>query len=345
MASVLSPAPRAEWHRLHANDPMSSLFQGPEWMDALCEHTGWSDASRYYGTADGGSFVLPLARRGPRTAGGVYASMPLGWGMGGVVGSLPLRDVDAAAIAADLRSLRASGIRILPNPLRAEAWQAGLGVRTIELPRYSHVLDLEGGIDRVRSERYRRTARRVSNRASQAGLDIERDTTGRLIPAYRALLQRSIDRWAARSREPLWLARMRLARQDPAGKLESLADALGDRLVTWVAFYRGEPAAADITLQGNSVFAWRAAMHEELGPQTNAAYLLQNLAIKDACDNGARYYYLGESGRSQGSAMFKEHFGGIGHAYSEIRFENLPYTRASQMARRVVKSAIRYDGS
>jgi hypothetical protein len=179
----------------------------------------------------------------------------------------------------------------------------------------------------------------------RAGLDVERDTTGRLIPVYRDLLQRSVVRWSKRSREPLWLARMRLARQDPAGKLESLADALGDHLVTWVAFYRGEPAAADITLQGNSVFAWRAAMHEELGPQTNAAYLLQNLAIKDACDNGARYYYLGESGRSQGSAMFKEHFGGIGHAYSEIRFENLPYTRASQMARRVVKSAIRYDES
>ena len=343
--AMARPASHSDWHHLYERDPTATLTQSPVWMTALTEFTRWRDASRYYEMADGRRYVLPLAVRRPTQATAIYASMPAGWGMGGVVGSHPLRDQDAAAIMADLGNLRATSIRLLPNPLRGDRWRSGAPTSTFSVARYSHVLDLEGGFDVVRSDRFRRTARKMSNRAMRAGLDIERDTTGRLIPVYRELFRQSVDRWAARSREPLWMARVRAAREDPPGKLEHLATTLGGELVTWVAWYRGEPAATDITLGGRSVFAWRAAMHVELGPATNAAYLLQHRTIEDACERGARYYYLGESGSSAGSAMFKERFGAVGHEYPEIRIETVPFTPASQLARRFVKQLIGFNSN
>lgn len=341
----VGPAPREAWQRLLQRDPTSTLTQGPSWMAALTHQTRWRDASRYYESSDGREFVLPLAARGARRGGAVYASMPAGWGMGGVVGSHPLRPEDAELIMEDLRSLRATSVRLLPNPLRGDSWQSATKGSGTALERYSHVLDLDGGFASVRADRFRRTARKMSNRAMRAGLDIERDDSGRLIPVYRDLFKQSVNRWAARSGEPRWLAHARAAREDPPGKLEKLADDLREDFVTWVAWYRGEPAAVDITLNGRSVFAWRAAMHEELGPATNAAYLLQHYAIEDACERGARYYYLGESGTSSGSAMFKERFGAVGHHYPEVRLESLPFTPASQLVRRAVKRAIRYDST
>jgi hypothetical protein len=262
--------------------------------------------------------------------------------MGGLVSPDPLQAADVAAAVFDVQQLEPLVARFLPNPLQGEIWDPPSPAPAIVLPRYSHVIDLEGGFDKVWSERYRRTARRTIGKASDA-LDIERDTSGRLIPVYRELFRRSVERWAERSHEPRWLARIRESREDPSGKLEYLAERLGDQMVTWVASYQGEPAAADIILRGNSYFAWRGAMHEELGPSTHAAYLLQNLSIKEACEAGARHYYLGESGESAGLALFKERFGGIGHRYSEIRMERLPYTRANQFAATTVKRLIRYQ--
>ena len=336
------PAPLELWERVYAADSTASLSQSPEWMAAITRTSRWRDATRAYEMADGRRFVLPLARRGIGAGATAYASLPAGYGMGGVIGTQPLRSEDASLIRDDLQSLGAASVRILPNPLNAPAWQSSLEPANLTTMRYAHVLDVEGGFETVRATRFRRTARKLSNRAMRAGLDVERDTTGRLIPIYRDLFQRSVVRWAKRSGEPLWLARLRSGRQDPPGKLEALADMLRDRMVTWVASYRGEPAAVDILLMGNSVFSWRAAMHEELGPATNAAYLLQHLAIEDACANGAALYYLGESGRSAGSAMFKERFGAVGHAYPEMRIERIPYTRANRVARSLVKRAVGY---
>jgi hypothetical protein len=337
------PASPEQWERVYAADPAASLSQSPAWMAAITRTSRWRNATRAYETADGRHFILPLARRGIGGGAAAYASLPAGWGMGGVVGTHPLRSQDARAIRDDLRSLGAASVRILPNPLNSAAWQSSLKPTDLALMRYAHILDVEGDFENVRATRFRRTARKLSNRAMRAGLDVERDTTGRLVPVYRDLFRRSVVRWAKRSREPLWLARMRSGRQDPPGKLEALADLLGDRMVTWVASYRGEPAAVDILLMGNSVFSWRAAMHEELGPATHAAYLLQRLAIEDACASGASLYYLGESGRSAGSAMFKERFGAVGHSYPEIRLERVPFTQANRVARSVVKRAVGYE--
>lgn len=342
ISTVISPAPRAEWQTLCDNDPTAALTQEPEWTDHLTQIARWADASRYYETSDGRSFVLPLVRRGPSRGGAFHSSMPAGWGIGGLVTNDPIRTTDIESVVRDLKSLRGTAFRILPNPLHGDVWASGVGTQAMTLPRYSHVLDLEGGFGTVWNDRFSKSGRRTVTKALDGELEIERDTTGRLIPVYRALFDRSIERWAAKSREPRWIARIRAGREDVAGKLEALSKALGDRMITWVASYRGEPAAASIILAANSHFYWRAAMHEEFGPATSASYAIQKLAIEEACDSGSALYYLGESGPSKGLALFKERFGGIGHAYPEVRFERVPMTRANQAARSLVKRAVGY---
>jgi hypothetical protein len=345
VSRVVSPAPRSEWLRLMKVDPTSTLSQSPEWMDALCSFTAWRDASRYYETTEGHSFVLPLAEKGFGRTGRVLASMPAGWGMGGFVSERPVGREDTSLVMEDLKNLRGLAIRILPNPIQTEAWTESFETRTTTISRFSHVLDLNGGFDTVWKDRFRKTARRNTRKASLGDLEIERDTTGRLIPVYRDLFRRSVERWAKNSNEPLWLARIRASREDPAGKLEYLAESLGDQMVTIVAWHQGEPAAANIFLTGNSAFYWRGAMHEELGPATHAAYALQAASIEEACESGASYYYFGESGQSKGLAHFKERFGAVGYSYLETRHELLPFTRSDQVARAAVKRLVGYRTS
>jgi len=102
-------------------DPTSTLSQGPEWTDALCSFTSWRDASRYYETNEGRTFVLPLVGKGFGRAGRVLASMPAGWGMGGFVSEHPITGADVTAVIKDLKELNSLGFRILPNPLRGDA--------------------------------------------------------------------------------------------------------------------------------------------------------------------------------------------------------------------------------
>lgn len=339
---VMSPAPRDLWLRLVERDPGSTLCHAPQWVDALSEHTRWSDASRYYETTDGTSFVLPLLRRGPRSAAGLQASMPSGWGMGGVVGTAGIKSSDISAALDDVRSLNALGVRILPNPLRGNVWSSADLCHSVSLQRYAHVLLLDRPYESVWTDSYHRSARQNVKKAARAGLDVERDTTGRLIATYRQLFRQSVERWADRSREPRWLARVRGYREDMPGKLEFLARRLGDSMVTWVAWFRGEPAASLITLRGTSVFAWRSAMDEKLARATCAGHLLHDYAIQEACGDDAAYYHFGESGPSCGLCTFKERFGAIGYRYPEVRFEHVPYTRTNQTARTVAKRLIGY---
>jgi hypothetical protein len=272
----------------------------------------------------------------------MLASMPAGWGMGGLVSSSPVRPQDITAIPEDLKSIRSLRLRILPNPLRGAEWSTGVSNDAIVVPRFSHILNLDGGFEAVEKNRFRQTARRNARKALRAELEVERDTTGRLIPVYRDLFARSIDRWAARSNEPLWLARRRGNLEDPTGKLEYLAATLGEQMVTRVAWHKGEPAAATILLAGNSHFYWRGAMHEELGPATYAAYILQKASIEEACHSGANDYYFGESGQSGGLANFKERFGAVGFSYPEIRLERIPLTKANDVLRANVKKLVGY---
>jgi hypothetical protein len=333
---------RADWEAVHALDPSALITQTPAWMDCLTA-AGYQDATRMYETESGWRAVLPMVRRRlplPRAV-APQLSMPTGWGMGGLVCSSPPSARDLAAVSADLRSLPAVMTRIRPNPLHAARWEGVRGDRVSEIPRCAHVIDLEGGAEGVWS-RMNKKARQGVRRGERSGLEIECDTTGRLVPVFYDLLMLSVERWAEHQHEPLALAMWRARRRDPLEKFQQMARALGDRMRVWVAWKDGEAAASTLVLVGANAHDTRGAMNKELAAPTNANDLLQWRAIEDACEAGCRHYHLGESGASRSLAHFKEKFTARPVSYTEYVIERLPVTRADAAARGVVKRTLRF---
>jgi Acetyltransferase (GNAT) domain len=340
---ITSPAPRDAWADLLEADADALVSQSPEWIDAMCKAGSYADASRLYETARGIRLLLPLVRRtgiwpsmyAPR------ASMPRAWGMGGLLIEGHATEAELNAVAADLASDPAVRTSVRPNPMHADRW-AGMALRApVAIPRLAHVLDLGDGPEAA-WQGLHKDARRGVRKAERCGIEVECDNTGRLVPVFHRLLEISIERWAAQQHEPLGLARWRARRRDPLRKFERWAAALGDSMRVWVAWKDGEPAASSIVVRGKNASDTRGAMDKELAAPTGANHLLQWLAIEDAARAGCRWYHLGESGRSRGLARYKEKWGARPVPYSEYRFERLPITRADDLARGLVKRALRF---
>lgn len=339
---VVSPAPRAAWREVLAEDSRALPEHAPEWIDAMTVAGPYDDASRFYECSDGRRFVLPLVRRrGVSIGGGWYGSFPPAWGIGGLVG----RDLDADVVQAvvdDLRGLKAARISLRPDPLQAEAWADVEGGDIVVIPRRAHVIDLAGGADAVR-DRFPKSTLRGLRTAEKRGVTVQRDRDGSLLPIYHHLYDTSLARWARHQHEPLALARWRAARRDPVAKMYRLSERLGDAFRLYVAFVDGQPAAATITLMGNTAHDTRGAMDREVATKPRANELLQWTTIKAACDAGCTMFHLGESGKSSSLAQYKERFGARPFDYAEIRIERLPLTKADQSLRSGVKRLLRFQ--
>jgi len=340
---VASPAPRDVWRELLAADPDVLVMQSPEWIDALCADAGYVDASRLYETAAGGRFILPMVRRTGVLPAALapQASMPHAWGMGGLISERSATEEELSAIIADLAASSSVRVHIRPNPLHDGMWASARGLGAATIPRRAHVLDLAGGAEEVWKS-MRSEARRGVRRAERSGLEIECDSTGRLVPVFYGLLKLSVERWAEQQHEPRALARWRLKRRDPLAKFERMAAVLGDAMQVWVAWKDGAPAAANIVLRGTNVNDTRGAMDKEIARATSANDLLEWRQIEDACEKGCRWFHLGESGNSKGLAQFKEKWGARPVPHSEYRFERLPLTRVDRVLRTAAKRVLRF---
>ncbi|MDQ6804088.1 MAG: GNAT family N-acetyltransferase [Actinomycetota bacterium] len=339
---ITTSVPREQWEQIHARDPCALIAQAPAWIDCLTA-SSYSGATRMYESASGWRAVLPMVRRAspwPRTI-APQLSMPNAWGMGGLICESPPSSSELEAVAADLRSLTAISTRIRPNPLRADQWTGLRGPRVVTIPRLAHVIDLDGGASGVWG-RMAKKARQGVRRGERSALEIECDSSGRLVPVFYDLLMLSVERWAAHQHEPPALARWRARRRDPLEKFQRLAAELGDAMRVWVAWKDGEPAAAMVVLIGANASDTRGAMNKDLAAPTNANDILQWRAIEDACEAGCRHYHLGESGQSRSLANFKEKFTAYPVPYAEYVIERASITKADAAARGAVKRALRF---
>jgi hypothetical protein len=338
---VASPASRDVWLNLIQSDPEALPYQNPAWFDCICEAGNYEDVSRLYETSNGRQFVLPLVRRkGLPEVLTPAASLPNGWGMGGLVGSANIQIEEISAVFADLSRLPYPQISVRPNPRQGEIWAAAAPAGVVKIPRRAHVLDLEGGFERVWGGRFEKSTRKAVRKAEREGVVVECDTTGRLVPVFYDLLQHSFEHWSRQQNEPHFLTRLRGQSRDPLHKFEIIARRLGKACRVWVAWVNGQPAVAILVLQYGNVNDIRAAMNRELAASSRASDLALKLSIEDACRSGCRYYHLGESGNSVPLAQFKERFGAVAYEYAEYHIERLPITAIDRGLRSIVKKAI-----
>jgi hypothetical protein len=335
---VVVPAPRGAWTEVVASDPDVLAEQTPQWVDAMCAGRRWVDASRLYVTASGRRLVVPMVRSRLPAAVAVEGSMPAHWGFGGVIAEEGVDVVDVEFVYADLARRRVVRQTIRPNPLQGDLWQAA--ARTaLQVPRCAHVLDISAGADAV-WKAFRSNVRRGIRVAERAGVEIERDDTGRLLPEYFELVELSRTRWAAQQNEPLWLARQRYRLYDTLDKWQRIARHLGPACVVRVARLDGTAVAGTIVLTGTNGHYTRSAMDKDRAARCYANFALHWNAIQDLCAAGARTYHLGESGTSRSLGAFKEQLGARAVPYPEVRIERLPISSADRIVRQSVKRLI-----
>jgi Acetyltransferase (GNAT) domain len=338
---VASPAPREVWERVVAADPQALPSQTPQWLDAICSVTGMQDASRLYKTADGRMLVLPLVRRGVLGAPLVEASLPYGWGPGGIVAEGGLLAEDVRTVFADLSGRRVPRVTVRPGPALGPTWEEA-APRAARQPLMAQTLDLRAGFAEVWRARFKSDTRTRIRRAERCGVVVQRDDTGRLVPVFHELYRTSVARWARRDGQPLLIARWRAARREPDSKLRTVSAAMGSRCRVYVASVGGRPAAAIVVLFGaTSAVYWRGAMDAEIAGKSYANYLLHCTAINDACAAGCSAYHMGDSAPGSDLARFKSRFGAEESSYASYRLERLPLTPVTDAVRGALVRTLR----
>ncbi|MFK4227600.1 GNAT family N-acetyltransferase [Streptomyces sp. NPDC019890] len=341
---AVSPVPRETWAQVLATDPGAMAFHLPQWLDCICSVGGWQDASRLYRTAEGRELVLPMVRRpGRLRALSLQSSFPPYWGTGGILASGGVRPHEVDMVLADLASDRALRTSVRPAFAAAPAWPGGApGVVTV--PRTIHVLDLDGGMDALWSQRWsgksRRWLRSAERKAEQGGLVIESGHSPELVAAFYDLYLRWLDRRARERHLPPAVVRSRGKRAEPLAKFQAVAASLPGTCRILVARLDGEPVAATILLlHGSICIYWRGSSDKRTAGPLRANQFLQLRSIKEACDAGCRYYEMGESGGVASLERFKANLGGRVQHLAEYRLERLPLTPLEDQLGRIRRAA------
>jgi hypothetical protein len=332
-----------EWEEIAGSDPAAVAEQFPAWMTAITSSSSLVDRSRLYRFDDGRRFVLPLvARRGVPTPAVSLWSYPNAWGIGGPVGT----DLDADVvdrIVDDLHTLGAARVSIRVEAGSDSHWEhLASDERVTVLPRTTHVAEFGTDPETYFAQLPGETRRKV-RRAERCNTQIRVGRGGALLDDHYRLFERSIERWATKQHEPVWLATWRGRRRDPLEKLQAIGQHLGDRFCVVVGDVDGVPAASAIVLLGPTVRYTRGALDTAIAGSSGVNDAVQWRSIELAMQYGARRYNMGESGSSVGISAFKERFGAVAASSGEYRIERLPLTDAGRAARSAVKRLIRFE--
>ncbi len=344
LLTVTGPVPRDVWASLFSSDQEAAVSQSLAWRDAVLADGRYQDVSLLFELASGRQLAMPLVR--PRRVPGwaaTAASWPGEWGVGGPIGPSGLiTPAEAAAVLAAVAERRELVTEIRLRPGTAAAWLSESRQFKVEQRRLqSHELDLHGGFVAVWQDRFRGTARTAVRKAEHAGLEIEVDRSGRLLPEFFGLYEISIRRWAAMQHEPTWLARWRTMRSTRPGMLDAVVRHFGPDCAIWVARSKGEPLAAIIVLSsGGSAKYWKGAMNIQLAGPVRANELLHRMAIEEACQRGYRSYDMGLTRPGSPLAAFKEKLGAVPRAAYTLRLERLPVDAARGASRNLIKKVI-----
>lgn len=347
---VTTPAPRATWQELMAGGASVTPSQTPVWLDAVCAHGPWEDASRLYETHDGRALVLPLVRSRHRPISvASQHSMPSTWGTGGILAAEPVRAGDVTAVVADLSASRSLTVTVRPDFEQARLWAdpaRAAGARCS--PAVHHVLDLGGDFDQLRSG-FSKMARKAIRKAEREGVVVQACRDRAAVLEFYRLYERWIDHRARQRGIPLSVARRKGRANEPLARLLTLSESLGQSLTVWTALRGGEAVAAMITLvQGDIALAWRAASDREAAGPVRANDLLHRHAIEAAASRGCRYYNMGESGGVASLMRYKARFGATPRQLATFRFERLPVSAvtgpATVLRQRAESAAIELAG-
>jgi hypothetical protein len=272
------------WEDIVKAGASAAPSQTPVWLDAVCAHGPWEEASRLYVTGDDRVLVLPMVRRRrlPTHLSAAH-SMPSTWGTGALLSADPVRAEDVSAVVADLRAGPALRTTVRPDFEQAPLWTlAARAAGAEELPAVSHVLDLDRDFDQLWSG-FSKMARKAIREAEKEQVVVsECYGTAAVLEFYR-LYEGWIGHRARRRGIPLPIARRMGRTNEPLARLLTFSEALGSAFTVWIARLD----------HGTVALAWRAASDRDVAGPVRANDLLHRHAIEFATLRGCRYYNMG----------------------------------------------------
>ncbi|MDQ4102410.1 MAG: GNAT family N-acetyltransferase [Actinomycetota bacterium] len=201
------------------------------------------------------------------------------------------------------------------------------------------MIGIDVGFERVWKERFARKVRKNVRKAERAGLVVESDASGRLLPEFYDLYLGWISRRAGEQGLPKSLM---LQRAEPFLKYQAVAEKLGSACRVWIARLNKEPVAALITLiHGVYANSWRGCSNKELSAPVAANDSLLRIAIEYACNAGCQYYNMGWSSTTS-LAAFKRSFGAVPRQFPVYTFDRLPVTQLEGLRNGLTHSVKRF---
>jgi Acetyltransferase (GNAT) domain len=294
------PATRAEWDAVVDASPCATFFHTREWAE-IWQH--YSDgalvpAARMVKFDDGVVALLPAVEKSMFDLQHVGRLSPAlrtvisscGSTFGGWISAGPLTAEHHLALWEHTRRLN---VDLTENPYDPAMADAGLPWTE---EGFTQVLDLAPGYDAVRRSWSRGHISAV-NKATRAGLGVVRASTIAQWRDYVRVYGLSMERWGT----PAFVY---------TGDLfERLALSESGKVRLWVVELEGRVIAGVICLyQGSTVMYWHGAFdiaHQHL----RAAPLLHAEIMRQAIDEGYRWYDFNPSGGDEGVLTFKSRFG------------------------------------
>lgn len=247
--------------------------------------------------SDGRRVLLPLVRvrRRPSRL-RCFEGAPFGLNAAPIVIGGPL---DRRHVAALFDRLRPDMLRINTGATVEDPWRSVSEVTEIfeAIPSSSHVLELEGGMEKIWGERFTRKVRNQCRSAVRKGVEVRQATGAKDFESYYAIYASAARGWGFAS--PPY----------PPNLFRELAGLLGHGVELKLAFFLDRPIAGILLLHGRwSTLYWGAAMLKEFGSYSPHNALLRT-AIEDACQRRMKQFDFGSSGPLESVREFKESFG------------------------------------
>jgi CelD/BcsL family acetyltransferase involved in cellulose biosynthesis len=177
----------------------------------------------------------------------------------------------------------------------------------------SHVLELEGGMERIWGERFTPKVRNQCRSAVRKGVEVREATGSKDFESYYAIYASAARGWGYAF--PPY----------PRSLFEELAGLLGQGVELKLAWLLGRPIAGILLFHGRwSTLYWGAAMLKEFGSYSPHNALLRT-AIEDACQRGMKQFDFGSSGNLESVRGFKESFGARPVRYWDYAFASSRY--------------------
>lgn len=275
----------------------ATFYHTPVWHQ-IAEGVAPAHQSRPVGARldNGTRVVLPLLKIRPMLS--RYVSTFAGC-YGGLVADGPIPEGDATTLFRHVFSQSAKTFKFISNPIKEETRLPDLSSGEVE-EDFTQILTLDGSLDDIVSG-YSRGHRSSLKKARREGVTVRPATSKGEYRSYFGAYEASLDRWGKDPSEgyswELFEAAYELSKEHP------------DLITLWLALVDEEVASGALIFSWNQhVSYWHGAAHEEYFDY-RPNNLLHTEIIREALEDGYRYYDFNPSGGYEGVVSFKSRFG------------------------------------